>query len=63
MSKKIIRLTLIVTAEYDPNPRYYPEGVTIEEMAKIDYDIYREDPILFLENEDPKKIDMKYEII
>ncbi|MGM7720557.1 hypothetical protein [Metabacillus sp. Hm71] len=35
MTKKI-RITRTMVIEYEPDPNYYPEGSTIEEMAQID---------------------------
>lgn len=33
-----IRLTRAIIMEYEPNPEYYPEGSTIEEIAQYDCD-------------------------
>lgn len=33
---KRIRLTRLSVIEYTPDPSYYPEGSTIEQMAQID---------------------------
>ena len=33
---KKIRLTRVEVVEYEPNPEYYPEGSTIEQMAQMD---------------------------
>ena len=35
MSKKI-RLIRTIVKEYEPNPDYYPEGLSIEQMAELD---------------------------
>jgi hypothetical protein len=40
MSKVRMIRTMIV--EYEPNPKYYPKGSTIEEMASIDIEQMKE---------------------
>lgn len=58
MTKKI-RLTRIQVIEYEPNPEFYKEGMTIEEMAQHDANF--DDPELMFDNclEDT----IQYEII
>lgn len=48
MTKKI-RLVRIQVLEYEPDPLYYTEGSTIEEMAEVDFsniDIYFDEDIV-----------------
>lgn len=40
-----IRLTVTLTREYEPNPKWYPGMTTIEEMAETDRE-QMEDPII-----------------
>lgn len=56
---KAIRLIRTMVIEYTPDPNYYPEGATIEEMAEIDA---RTDDLDLL-FEDCISDEVKYEII
>lgn len=57
MSK--IRLTRTTIVEYEPNPDYYPEGFTLEQMAKMD--IENDESYLLFGNANSEEI--KVEII
>lgn len=57
MSK--IRLTRTTIVEYEPTLEYYPEGMTLEEMAKMD----TEQDEAYLIFEDPEFEEIKIEIV
>jgi len=57
MSK--IRLTRTTIVEYEPTTEYYPEGMTLEEMAKMD----TEQDEAYLIFEDPEFEEIKIEIV
>jgi len=56
---KKIRLIRTTIVEYVPDPNYYPEGYTIEQMAEID--MQADDRELMFENPISDKI--RYEIV
>lgn len=37
------KLRLIISTDYEADPKYYPDNATLEEMAKIDEDNWRDD--------------------
>lgn len=44
-----IKISILVEVEYEPNPKYYPAGSTIDEMLAIDLGGVNEDPYPYFE--------------
>lgn len=49
MSK--IKITIMVEVEYEPDPKNYPVGSTLDEMIAIDVGGAEDDPYCFFEME------------
>ena len=60
MTKKI-RLIRTMVVEYVPNPEWYPEGFTIEQMAELDANV--DDRELMFSGDDLIKDEVKWEIV
>lgn len=51
---------MLVTYEYTPNPKVYPEGSYLEDMMKIDKENFEKDPWFFLDMSEDIHIALKY---
>lgn len=49
--KKAIKITMVVTETYIPEPDNYEEGSTLEEMAEVDVANYKDDPSLLCDSD------------
>lgn len=43
------RVTVTIAMEYEIKPEHYEAGMTLEQMAQLDADQYRQDPFLLIE--------------
>lgn len=45
-----IKIVLMVTQEFEPKKEYYPDGMTIEQMAELERQQALSDPYMFIDS-------------